>query len=351
MIRVQHRNRRAARIESATLRLTVLEEGGHLAEILHKPSGINPLWTPPWPSIEPSTYDPNRHPEYGRHGESRLLAGIMGHNLCMDIFGVPSEEEAAAGLDVHGEASVAPYEIEGDDASLVMRTRLKEAGLAFERRLAFGPGESLHFIETVENLSGTDRPIGWTEHVTLGPPFLERGVTQFRAPGSRSKVIEADFAAPYGRQKPGAEFDWPLAPLKDGGTQDLRVYTSAPRSGGFTANLMDPGRELAYFIAYSPASHLALSYVWRQTDFPWLGMWEENRSRDLAPWNGQTLTLGMEFGVSPMPETRRQMVERGRLFGVPGFRWIPAKSKVRVEYRAFLRAAEAIPETAGWEGL
>jgi hypothetical protein len=352
MTRVQYRNRRAAQIESATLRVTVLEEGGHVAEIRHKPSGVNPLWTPPWPSIEPSAYDPARHPEYGATSESRLLAGIMGHNLCMDIFGVPSAEEAAAGLDVHGEASVARYEIEGGDSSLVMRTRLREAGLAFERRITLdGERLALEFTETVENLTATDRPIGWTEHVTLGPPFLENGVTQFRAPGSRSKVFEADFAGPHGRMKPGAEFDWPFAPLKGGGVQDLRVFSDAPASGAFTANLMDPNREYAYFVAYSPVSHLALAYVWRQADFPWLGIWEENRSRALPPWNGRTLALGMEFGVSPMPETRRQMIERGRLFGAPVFRWIPARSRVRVHYRAFLRTVEAIPESAGWEGF
>jgi hypothetical protein len=29
------------------------------------------------------------------------------------------------------------------------------------------------------------------------------------------------------------------------------------------------------------------------------------------------------------------MIARGSLFGVPGFRWIPARSKVSVEYDAF----------------
>ena len=43
-------------------------------------------------------------------------------------------------------------------------------------------------------------------------------------------------------------------------------------------------------------------------------------------WNGETLAMGMEFGASPMPETRREMVERGGLFGAPGFRWIPART-------------------------
>jgi hypothetical protein len=46
-----------------------------------------------------------------------------------------------------------------------------------------------------------------------------------------------------------------------------------------------------------------------------------------------------------MPETRRQMIERGRLFGVPTYRWIPARQRVTVEYRAVLHPADAVPET------
>ena len=99
------RNRKAVQIENEMVRVTVLTEGGHIAEILHKPSGVNPLWIPPWPSIEPSEYRPERHPEYGGNAESKLLAGIMGHNLCRDLFGGPSEDEAAAGITVHGAAS------------------------------------------------------------------------------------------------------------------------------------------------------------------------------------------------------------------------------------------------------
>jgi hypothetical protein len=76
-------------METPDLRVTVLVEGGHIAEIADKRSGVNPLWTPPWPSIEPSTYDRARHPEYGADAESKLLAGIMGHNLCLDFSAAP----------------------------------------------------------------------------------------------------------------------------------------------------------------------------------------------------------------------------------------------------------------------
>ncbi|MBI3684675.1 MAG: hypothetical protein HY235_30260 [Acidobacteria bacterium] len=350
MAETTYRNRRAVSIENDQLRVTVLVEGGHLAELLHKPSGTNPLWTPVWPSIEPSTFDPARHGAvYGTHAESKLLAGIMGHNLCMDIFGGPSAEEAAAGLMPHGEASIVTYALWVEQGELLARASFPVAQLAFERRIRLA-GSMAIITETVRNLSGCDKPTAWTQHVTLGPPLVEKGKTLFRLPGTKSRVYEADFAGEYGLLPPGADFDWPHAPLKRGGTLDLRVMPGAEASGGYTAHLMDPHREQAFFLAWSPSSKVLCGYVWRRADFPWLGIWEENYSRRQPPWNGQSLTRGMEFGVSPMPETRRQMIERGSLFGVPAFRWLPAKSETRVRYCAFVQTAESIPDEAGWDG-
>ena len=123
--------RRASSIENERLRVTVLHEGGHIAEILDKATGVNPLWIPPWPSIEPSTYDAARHPEYGHDSESKLLAGIMGHNLCLDIFGGPSPEEAAAGMTVHGEASVVRYDVSADAGRLSQRAEFPIAQMRF----------------------------------------------------------------------------------------------------------------------------------------------------------------------------------------------------------------------------
>src|SRR5579885_1887088 len=177
---IQYRNRRAWQIEDNDTRVTVTVEGGHIAEILHKASGVNPLWTPPWPSIEPSTYNRARHPEYGADAESKLLSGLMGHNLCLDLFGSPSPEEEAAGMTVHGAASIVPYEISTSDGEMRCRCRMPIAQLAVERRIRLAPGGVLRIDETVENLSALDRPAAWTEHVTLGPPFLEKGATQFR---------------------------------------------------------------------------------------------------------------------------------------------------------------------------
>jgi hypothetical protein len=331
MPEIQFHNRRAVQIENGQLRLTVTVEGGHLAEILHKSSGVNPLWIPPWPSIEPSTYSAAKHPEYGDYNESKLLCGIMGHNLCLDLFGTPSEEEYAAGISVHGEANVVPYDIAARGGTLTAKCMLPESRLGFERTLRLD-GNTVLFEETVENLSAYDRPVAWTQHVTLGPPFLERGKTQFRAPGTKSRELNGT-----------EDFDWPLRPLPHGGTEDLQVYTSAESSGGFTTHLMDPRRGEAFFLAFSPSSKTLLGYVWKQSDFPWLGIWEENHFRQNGPWNGRTLTRGMEFSASPFPESRRAMIDRGGMYGVQGYRWIPGKSRVSVHYHAFLKEAESIP--------
>jgi hypothetical protein len=197
------------------------------------------------------------------------------------------------------------------------------------------------------NLAGSDRPIGWTQHATIGPPFLENGTTEFRASATRSKVLESTFgAADY--LTIGAEFDWPHAPLAEGGTTDLQVFSDRAVSNAYTTHLMDPSRDIAFVVAFSPRSQLAFGYVWRTADFPWLGLWEENRSRAAAPWSGATLTRGLEFGVSPMPESRRKMIDRGRLFGVPTYRWIPAHSTVDVEYWIVAQHAARIPSSLEW---
>jgi hypothetical protein len=342
------RGRRAAAIENDALRVTVLEEGGHIAEVFDKQSGVSPLWIPHWTSVEPSAFEPAQR-EFGTGAEAKLLAGIMGHNLCLDIFGGPSEDEAAAGLTVHGEASVARYELDVHATALAMETELPQARLGIHRSIELHE-RSVRIREQVENLTACDRPIGWTQHVTLGPPYLQHGQTEFRSTATRSQVFEHQVGeADY--LEPGAEFTWPSAPRADGAVADLCRYTGAESSSAYTAHLMDPTREHAFFIAYTPAFQLAFGCIWHRAAFPWMGIWEENRSRRNPPWNLQSVTCGMEFGVSPFPESRRQMIDRARLFDVPTYRWIPAHSPVNVEYWIVARAAVAVPETLEWPAL
>jgi hypothetical protein len=315
MLLTTFHNRPAVRVENDLIRVTLLVNGGHIAEILDKATGVNPLWIPPWTDEE--------HADFGDNSESRLLRGLMGHNLCLDLFGAPSDAEAAAGMVAHAEAGIVPYTFEETSGGLIARCVLPASQLAFERTLRL-EGRRVLIREAVENLAAFDRPIAWTQHVTLGPPFLERGKTQFRASATRSRAIGET-----------ADFDWP-------GQQNLEVYTNAESSAGFTTHLMDPRLEKAWFAGWSPSSKVALGYIWKRADFPWMGIWEENHNRTHAPWNGRTMTRGMEFGVSPFPESRRQMIERGRMFDTPCYRWIEAKGRLSAEYLAIIGQVDRI---------
>ncbi len=343
---MSYAHRRTAVLENDKLRLTLLPGGGHIAAVQLKPDGISPLWDPPWETIEPTQYNAERHSEYGPPVEGGLLSGIVGHNLCFDFFGGPSEEEHAAGLYVHGEASFVDWDVAVSGGEMVAKANLPIAQMRFERRLRLAPGSQIvRVTETAENLSGVDRPVGWTQHVTLGPPFLEKGKTIVNMSATASKVFEGDFSPGFDRLVAGAEFQWPYAPAIGGGYSDLRLAADAEASGAYTTQLMNPSLEDAWFAAFSPSAKTLFGYVWKRSDFPWVGIWEENFGRAHSPWRSRTLTRGIEFSASPIPETRRAMVDRGRTFGQPGFRWMPASSAAVVEYALFLAQAEAPAET------
>ena len=224
---------------------------------------------------------------YGRR-RAACSAGIAGHNLCFDLFGVPTEEEAKAGLDVHGEASSADWQVEADGLEIRCRADFPLCGMGFERRLRLSQGSNVVTVtEEAINRAGVDRPVGWTQHVTLGPPFLEKGKTRFHMPAGASKAFEGEFAPGHDRFPAGAEFQWPYAPRIGGGFEDLRALTDLDVSGAFTVHQMAPGREQAFFTAWSPATKTAFGYLWQRSDFPWLGIWEENGGRAHAPWNGR----------------------------------------------------------------
>ena len=324
--------RLAFQVENDLIRLTVLAEGGHIAEILDKSTGVNPLWLPPWQTVEISEWSPEANPEFGNDCESKLLAGIMGHNLCLDLFGPPSEAEIRAGVVAHAEGSWVPYSFAVSEDGFTAACQLNDSQLAFERQFRL-EGRRVLIRETVQNLSPLDRPIAWTQHVTLGPPFLENGKTEFRMPATKSRAIGET-----------TDFDWPLWPQGES-VRDLRVFPADGPSSGYTAHLMDPAVDRSYWVGWSPTSNVAIGYVWNREEFPWLGIWEENCGRTHTPWLGRTKTRGMEFGVSPFPETRQQMIERGSMYGVPGYKWIPGQGRLTAEYYAAIAPASSIPES------
>ncbi|MFY9910932.1 MAG: hypothetical protein WCF22_17645 [Candidatus Sulfotelmatobacter sp.] len=320
--------------------IAVLEGGGHICELgLKQVPGVNPLWKPQWTSIDPDGYSPARHRRvYGSPPDGKLLAGIAGHSLSFDHFGPPSKEETAAGLTTHGEAPSTRWKLSkvtGSPLTLRCSCTLREAQIDFSRTIAVHRTNAVIYCEEhAENLSCYDRPISWNEHVTFGPPFLECQTTIFDMPATQAKVCPPGYSKRIFLQ-PDAEFIWPEAPRKDGGRSNLRT-TPDERFEHYTAQLLDPGLDIAFISACNPKQGLLVVYAFLRADFPWVGNWEERNNRTSAPWKGRTFCRGIEFSTTPFSVPRRETVDQGRLFGKQTYRWLPAKSSLTVRFLIML---------------
>ena len=321
--------------------VSVLEGGGHICDLnLNACTGMNPLWRPPWATIDPFKYTRAKHARtYGGPPDGRLLAGIAGHSLSFDHFGPPSPEETKAGLTTHGEAPALKWDVQKYARSpkpyLQYGLTMPAARIRFCRKLTLDRLNPLIYCEEEAfNLSPYDRPISWNEHVTFGPPFLEAGITWFDIPATQAKVCPASYSPRFSLQ-PDAEFTWPNAPTKERRRINLRT-TPALQFGYYTAQLLNPELEIAFIAACNPRLKLLVVYAFQRADFPWVGNWEERYNRTAAPWRGKTFCRGLEFSTTPFAIPRRQTIEQARLFGEATYRWLPAKSKAQVRFLILL---------------
>ncbi|HYM09084.1 MAG TPA: hypothetical protein VEU62_00050 [Bryobacterales bacterium] len=335
--------RKAWKLESDRLRVTVLEGGGHIAELVLKnpPGGqeVNPLWIPPWPSIEPSTYSKDKYGKaYGTDSEAATLAGIMGHNVAFDYWGAPSPSEFRAGLSYHGEVStLAWYPVvsrsTGGALDFTYRADLPESRTSLTRRLRLRPGQPvLYFEETAENHTPFDLPFGWVEHVTFGPPFVDAGNSAFDASATRGERGIGDRSH---------EFQWPAD-----GSRDFRRFSQDARSADMVYALLDPGREVEFIAAVNTQYREVAAYIFKRADFAWLNLWEQNRSITTPPWNGETRTRGMEFGNTRVSGTARAYFKMPSFWDTPAFGWLDAQGKHTARYMAVVAP---VPE--GFEGV
>ena len=208
--------------------------------------------------------------------------------------------------------------------------------MSASRTITLAKGSTaLWIVEKVKNFSPLDRPFGWQQHVTFGPPFLEQDACVFDASGGWSMVYPKEFSKGM-MLKRGGEFEWPHAPGANGQPVDIRHYPRRTRNSDFTVTLASANSDWAWFTALNTKRGLMCGYVWPRAVFPWICNWEENHFRDAKPWNRNAVSRGIEFGTTPFPDSRRDMVTLNRLHNTPTYRWLNAKGSDSVGYGAFL---------------
>jgi hypothetical protein len=311
--------RKVTWIGSEQLQIALAHGGGHIAALRFPgmPESTNPFWQPPWTSLEPEDVtDSIVAREYGGAPEGRLLASILGHSLALDLYGAPSKEEMAGGAVTHGTVGVLPWkwELSGDEA-LCGKCEDPFAQLHFSRELR-AQGSCVLIEERVKNLCPWDRPIGWQQHVSLGSPFCEDGFwahsnCDLGATHPQDFGIGASLI-------PGRETHWPFAPRRDGSLCDYRVPLDADATANdFSGYRVSPAHQLGGFVAGNTHFGFALFYLWPRHFFPWLGVWDEKHARELKPWEKRASVRAYEFGVSPHPMSRREMLRSPVFLEVP----------------------------------
>ncbi len=334
-------NRDAWQIENPQLRVTITQVGGHIAEVVLKgKSAMNPLWVQARSTIEPTEYIQQKHEKlYGGGPAARLLSGLLGHNLCFPYWGDPSSSEYQSGMTFHGETGIVRWRKigerqEGTTTQLTIAADLPESRTRFTRTISLTAGEPVAYFESrAENMTALDRPVGWCEHVTVGPPFLKKGVTLFDGSLTRGRNLG---------DSSEKSFEWPAGQAE--AAINLRTMRDIERSGFVNNFLVDPKTEFGYFTAINPEQRLLLGYLFRRAEFPWLNVWEANQpATNEEP---AMLTRGLEFSNTPTHGSSKAMVAVPKLWDVAAYEWLDARASLVKKFCAF--TAE-VPE--GFKGV
>lgn len=344
--------RTTIKLTNGVVDLTLLPGGGHLVHWgfagEHGPSQENTLWEAPWKTADPGT------PAHAAIAESfhdeeagKYLASYTGHVLCLDGFGAASAADAAKGVSLHGEAPTATWAFTPEQENKATgSTELPVAGLRVEREFLLAAGESvLRVDERVTNLRAAERPLHWVQHTTFGTPMFADGKGRATASVQDGVTLPRDYDGPN-LLACDKTFSWPYAPGGNGESIDLRELFGTRGKGYVASTQQAAGREHGFVALCHPGIGLAVGYVFRVEDFPWVALWEENQSRDAAPWSGRVQARGMEFGTTPIPLGNEAVDARGPLFGRETSRRIGGHETLRAPWLLFV--AE-VPQ--GWREI
>jgi len=304
---------RAVVLSNGRLELTVATRGGAMTRLALQGDSLSPFGDP-----------------------AVMGHAVLGHFVCVDGFGGTSEEERAAGLPGHGEAHTLPWETvssgrEGPVNTIRFAVKLPIVQETFTRTLSLADGENVIAVDSeLESWLGFDRPVNWGEHPTIGAPFLAPLTTMVDVSGRRARTrVHDDMRQNLARTlAPARDFEWPLAPTLDGGVRDIRSAPANPNAIDHTTTLVDPARRYGFVTALDTARHYLLGYVFRRAEYPWVQDWQ-SYPRDLKMYRG------LEFATQPFDVPRRDVIGLGSLFGVPVYRWLPAKSKISSRFLMF----------------
>jgi hypothetical protein len=252
----------------------------------------------------------------------------MGHFLCFDRWGPPTDAEKANGFKHHGEANSIDWKLLAEPqtkdslTTCTMMCSLPMGGLQLTRRIELSKDEPVFFVtEEINNLNKYGRMFNIVQHVSLAPPFLDK-YTLFD--NNTEQGFEDKENGSLDQEEPILK--WPEV-NHNGEKVSLRQFQNEwPRVSSFVYNQND---RYGWVTACNPGENLMLGYIWETEDYPWINFW---RSME----NGVPMAFGMEFGTTGLHEPFPVVAKKGKIFDRNIYAFIDTNEVISKSFTAFL---------------
>jgi hypothetical protein len=187
----------------------------------------------------------------------------------------------------HGEASIAPWDMQMDDRAIRLRRRFQSVPVEMEREITLD-GDVLLIRETARVVGAEAATVMWGHHPSFGSDLLD-GPVEIQS-NARGFMSDDHYDAPANPLRPGGKGRWPMVPSK---AKNALFDLSRPREPLSAMTCLADFTEAWVTIRrLDDAVGVALS--WDEAVFPYAWLWFELGGLTDEPWNGKTRLIGVE---------------------------------------------------------
>jgi hypothetical protein len=273
-------------LENDVLRIVVDPMvGGTIRSIEHRGLGFSVLGKVPW-KAQTTPLDPSTVKD-----ESLWLSRYSGGWPILFPNGGDACTFHGSFHGFHGEASVAPWDMQMDDRAITLRRRFQSAPAELQREITLD-GDLLVIREIARAAGPTPATVIWGHQPSFGSDLLD-GPVELQA-SARGFVSDERYDAPANPLRPGGKGRWPMISSK---AKNALYDLSRPREplsamtclGDFPPEIT--GGAWVTIRRLDNAVGIALS--WDGRVFPYAWLWFELNGLTDAPWNGETRLIAV----------------------------------------------------------
>jgi hypothetical protein len=268
-------------LENELLRITVDPMvGGTIRTIEHREFGLQILGKVPW-KTETTPLDPAAVKD-----EQLWLTRYAGGWPILFPNGGDAGTFQGVFHGFHGEASIAPWDMQMDDRAITLRRRFKAVPVELEREITLD-GDLLVIRETARVIGSAPATVMWGHHASFGSDLLD-GPIELQS-SARGFVSDEHYDAPANPLRPGGKGRWPMVPGKTTTAVDL----SRPREPLSVMTCLQEFAGGGWVTIRRLDNSVGVALSWDATVFPYAWLWFELNGLIEEPWQGKTRLIAI----------------------------------------------------------